>query len=57
MTKVAFIQQASFLLDREKTIEKATQLIAQAVSAGAGLVVFPEVYCRLPGLDLAPASW
>jgi len=44
MTKIAIIQESPVLLDRKKTIEKALQFIEQAVSAGAGLVVFPEAY-------------
>ena len=44
MTKIAIIQESPVLLDREKTIEKAVQLIEQAVSADAELVVFPEAY-------------
>jgi len=44
MTKIAIIQESSVLLDREKTINKALQLIEQAASAGAELVIFPEAY-------------
>lgn len=33
MTKIAIIQESPILLDREKTIEKAVQLVEQAVSA------------------------
>lgn len=44
MTKIAIIQESPVLLDRKKTIEKAVQLIAQAVSADAELVIFPEAY-------------
>ena len=44
MTKIAIIQESPVLLDREKTIEKAIQLIEQAASTGAELVVFPEAY-------------
>mgnify|MGYP000270058675 FL=1 len=44
MPKVAIIQESPVLLDRSKTIEKAVQLIEQAVSANAELVVFPEAY-------------
>lgn len=42
MSKIAIIQESPVLLDRKKTIEKAVQLIEQAVSAGAELIVFPE---------------
>lgn len=44
MTKIAIIQESPVLLDRKKTIEKAVQLIDQAASSGAKLVVFPEAY-------------
>jgi nitrilase len=44
MTKIAIIQESPVLLDRIKTIEKAVQLIEQAVSDGAELIVFPEAY-------------
>ncbi len=44
MTKIAIIQESPVLLDRKKTIEKAIQLIDQAASAEAELVVFPEAY-------------
>ncbi len=44
MTKLAIIQESPVLLDRSKTIEKAVQLIQQAVSKGAELVIFPEAY-------------
>jgi len=44
MPKVAIIQESPVLLDRSKTIEKAVQLIEQAVSANAELVVFPEAF-------------
>jgi len=44
MSKIAIIQESPVLLDRKKTLEKAVQLIEQAVSAGAELIVFPEAY-------------
>jgi nitrilase len=44
MTKIAIIQESPVLLDRKKTIEKAVQLIDQAASSGAELVVFPEAF-------------
>lgn len=44
MTRIAVIQESPVLLDRQKTIEKAVQLIEQAASAGAELIVFPEAY-------------
>ena len=44
MTKIAIIQESPILLNREKTIEKAIQLVEQAVSQGAELIVFPEAF-------------
>ncbi|MEN8712460.1 MAG: nitrilase-related carbon-nitrogen hydrolase, partial [Arenicellales bacterium] len=44
MTKIAVIQESPVLLDRDKTIERAIQLIEDAASAEARLVVFPEAY-------------
>ena len=44
MPKVAIIQESPVLLDRSKTIEKAVQLIEQAASANAELIIFPEAY-------------
>jgi nitrilase len=47
MPKLAVVQESSVLLDREKTIAKAVNLVEQAVSAGARLVIFPEAF--IPG--------
>ena len=44
MTKIAIIQESPVLLDRDRTIERAIQLIEDAASAEAELVVFPESY-------------
>jgi len=44
MTKIAIIQESPVLLDRQKTIEKAIQLIEQAASDDAELIVFPEAF-------------
>jgi nitrilase len=64
-TKVAVIQKPPFLLDREKTIERALASIDEAARNGATLLVFPEAYIpgyptwiwRLkPGGDMALSS-
>lgn len=44
MAKIAIIQESPVLLDRQKTIEKVIQLVEQAVSADASLIVFPEAF-------------
>jgi len=43
-TKVAVVQAAPVLFDREATIEKACGLIEQAAKQGARLIVFPEAF-------------
>ncbi len=47
MKKIAIIQHAPRVLDREETIDKAVQLIEEAAASGAQLVVFPEAF--VPG--------
>lgn len=42
--KAAVVQAASVAFDRERTVEKAASLCAQAVAKGARLVVFPEAF-------------
>ena len=42
--KVAVIQAASVLFDREATVSKACQLIQEAASEGAELLLFPEAF-------------
>ena len=54
MIKVAIIQQAPILLDKEKTIQKAVALIEEAAGSGSKLIVFPETFIPgYPDLDLA----
>ena len=47
MARIAIIQQAPVLLDREATLGKAVTAIDEAARAGAQLVVFPEAF--VPG--------
>lgn len=47
MPKIAIIQHAPRVLDREATFDKAVELIADAAAAGAKLIVFPEAF--VPG--------
>jgi len=47
MAKIAIIQHAPRVLDREATLDKALQLIAEAAAQGAQLLVFPEAF--VPG--------
>ena len=42
--KVAVVQAAPVLFDREATLEKAAVLISEAGKQGAGLVLLPEAY-------------
>ena len=60
MIKIAVIQHAPVMFDRDKTIEKALQLIEQTAKEKAQLIIFPEAFIsgypawiwRLrPGLD------
>ena len=43
-TRVAVVQAASVIMDREATLSKAAQLIGEAAAGGAKLVVFPEAF-------------
>ena len=47
MPKIAVIQHAPRVLDRDTTIDQAVQLIAEAAANGAQLIVFPEAF--VPG--------
>lgn len=47
MTKIAIIQRAPVLLQREATIARALESLTEAAAAGATLVVLPESY--IPG--------
>jgi nitrilase len=42
--KVAVVQAAPMLFDREATVEKACRLTAEAATQGARLVLFPEAF-------------
>ncbi len=47
MTKIAIIQRPPVLLDREATLARAADWVAEAAAAGATLVVLPETF--VPG--------
>jgi len=64
-TRIAIVQQAPAILDRNASIARAAALTAEAAHAGARLVVFPEAFVpgypawvwRLrPGADMALAE-
>ncbi len=42
--RVAVVQAAPVLFDREATVEKACRLIDEAAAQGAGLILFPEAF-------------
>jgi nitrilase len=48
--KVAAVQAAYVLMDRQACLDKAIRLIHEAAGAGAGIVVFPEVF--IPGTPI-----
>jgi predicted amidohydrolase len=48
--KVAAVQAAYVLLDREACVAKAVDLVGRAATQGAGIVVFPEVF--IPGTPI-----
>lgn len=50
LTRVAAVQAAPVLMDRQGCVEKAVGLIEKAAADGAHLVVFPEVF--IPGTPI-----
>ena len=48
--KVAAVQAAYVLMDRQACLEKAVGLLREAAAGGAGIVVFPEVF--VPGTPI-----
>ena len=44
LIKVAVVQAASILFDREASVEKACKLIREAASQGARFILFPEAF-------------
>jgi nitrilase len=45
--RIAVVQAASVIMDREATVAKAVRLIGEAAAGGAKLVVFPESFVSL----------
>ncbi len=65
MARIAIVQQAPVMLDRDATLAAAATLATEAARAGAHLVVFPEAFVpgypawiwRLrPGPDMGPSE-
>jgi hypothetical protein len=52
--KAAAVQAAYHLMDREACLAKAVDLLGKAAAAGAGIVVFPEVF--IPGTRASTGS-
>ena len=50
MSKIAVVQSPPVLLDRDRSIEKAVGLVAEAAADGAELIVFPETF--VPGYPI-----
>ena len=50
MAKIAVVQTPPVLLNRERTIEKAVNLVREVAAEGAELVVFPETF--IPGYPI-----
>ena len=44
MQKVAIVQESPILLNKQKTLELAVELVSKAATKGAELVVFPEAF-------------
>ncbi|KAA3653571.1 MAG: carbon-nitrogen hydrolase family protein, partial [Calditrichaeota bacterium] len=44
ITKVAAAQLTPVFLDKEKTVQKACEAIAEAGATGSKLIVFPEAF-------------
>jgi nitrilase len=47
MTRVAVVQQPPVFLDKQRTLERAEAMVAEAAAAGAELIVFAEAF--IPG--------
>jgi nitrilase len=50
MSKIAVVQTPPVLLNRERTIEKAINLVGEVAAEGAELVIFPETF--IPGYPI-----
>jgi predicted amidohydrolase len=44
MKKIAIIQESPYVLDKERTVKKAVEIINSVSSLGAELIVFPEAF-------------
>jgi nitrilase len=61
MARIAIVQKAPVFLDRDATIARAVETIAEVAAQGASLVVFPEAFIPVTrpgsGACVRAATW
>lgn len=53
--KLALVQAAPVMFDKDKCVEKIIALIGEAAAKGAELIVFPELF--IPGIPIWNDLW